>query len=295
MDDLVRAIVNGLGLGTLYGLLALGFVLIYKGSGIINFSQAELVVFSAFLSAWLLSDLQLPLWVGLLITIGAMVILGGLVELLFVRPLINESRLSLALSTLGLGSILRGLAPLIWDPKVKTYPRVISEEPVRIMEGVTVPLLYLWVVVIGVGFMWMFTAFFKRSRTGIAMQAVSEDPQAARSLGVDIIRLNGLSWAISGIVAAACGFVWGYVLNVSLDLLSLGFFVFPVVILGGMDSLLGAMVGGLVIGLLENLTGAYIDPLVGGGVGFVVPFLLLVLVLMVRPFGLFGRPDIERV
>jgi branched-chain amino acid transport system permease protein len=153
----------------------------------------------------------------------------------------------------------------------------------------------LWSAVIAIVFMAGFGLFFKRSRIGLAMQAVSDDRVAAQALGVDIRRVNAAAWAISGAIAAFAGFVWGTLLGVDLGLIGVGVVIFPVVILGGLESILGALVAGVIVGVTENLSGGYLDPRIGGGFSQITPLLLLLAVLMIRPYGLFGRERIERV
>lgn len=295
MDLFVQLTVNGALVGLLYSLVALGFVLIVKGSGVINFAQGQLVLVGGYLVAWFTADLGVPLYVSLVGSVVLMVILGGIIERLVLRPLENEPLLSLVMATIAIGIILEGGTFLAWGEQTRQIPEVFTGDALQV-GSVRIQQLSLWAAGISLAAMGAFGIFFSRSRLGLAMQAVSDDRLAAQSLGVNIRRVNAAAWAISGAVAAFGGFIWGTVLGVSSGLIAIGIFVFPVVILGGLESVLGALIGGVVVGIVQNLAGGYIDPVVGGGFSTnVAPSLLLLLVLIVRPFGLFGRPRIERV
>lgn len=294
MTLFIQLLINGVLIGVLYALIALGFVLIVKGSGVINFAQGELILLGGFLVAWLTASIGLPIWIAVPGAAVLMGLAGGLIERIALRPLAHEPLLSLVMATIAVGLIIRGGVPAVFGETTRSLPKLFPETPFEI-EGVLIKQVTLWSAVIAVAFMAAFGLFFKRSRVGLAMQAVSDDRVAAQALGVDIRRINAAAWAIAGAIAAFGGFVWGTLLGVDLGLVGIGVVIFPVVILGGLESILGALVAGVVVGITENMSGGYLDPRIGGGFSQVAPLLLLLVVLMIRPYGLFGRERIERV
>jgi branched-chain amino acid transport system permease protein len=225
---------------------------------------------------------------------GVMALLGFVVERGVLRPLTGYPVVSVIMATIGLAAILRGIAPMVWSAEVRGFPAILPATPIVVLG---VPLAPINLASAGLAFICMgvLTYFFQRTRYGVAMRAVSDDPRAAAAMGIDLRTILALAWAIAGMVSALGGVIWGRILGVDPYLAIVGLKVFPVVILGGLDSILGAVVGGFVMGVLENLAAGYIDPLVGGGAKDVVPFVVLIVVLMVRPYGLFGREIIERV
>lgn len=294
MTKFLALFTNGVIVGLLYALVALGFVLVRKGSGVINFAQGELILVAGYFVAWCITDVGMPVPAAVLVAIAAMALLGVAVERFVLRPLENESLLSLVMATIALGIILRGAVPLLWGEQARDTPDVFTGDPIR-AGGVSVEPVKLWAAAIVIVFLAAFSWFFTRSRLGLAMQAVSDDSLAAQSLGADVRRINAAAWAVAGGVAAFAGFVWGQILGVNGNLLIVGLFVFPVVILGGLESISGAVIAGIVVGVVENFATGYLDARVGGGFGPVAPLILLLFVLMIRPHGLFGRPDIDRV
>lgn len=293
MTKFAQLVTNGMLVGLLYTLVALGFVLIRKGSGVLNFAQGELILVAGYLVAWLLTDMDLPVLVAVPATIVLMAALGATVERLVLRPLENESILALVMATIALGIILRGAVPLIWGDQARDRPEVFTGHGVDV-GGVHIAPVNLWAAVTVLAFLALFSWFFTRSRLGLAMQAVSDDRLAAQSLGADVRRINAAAWGVAGGVAAFAGFIWGQILGVNNSLIGVGFFVFPVVILGGLESISGAVIAGLVVGVVESLTSGYLAQQ-APGFGPVAPLILLLVVLMVRPHGLFGRPEIDRV
>lgn len=294
MTKFLQLLTNGVLVGLLYALVALGFVLVRKGSGVLNFAQGELILVAGYLVAWFLTDLDLPVLVAVPATVGVMAALGTVIERLVLRPLENESLLSLVTATIALGTILRGAVPLVWGDEIQKTPEVFSGRALT-LGSVRIQPVNFWAMVVVLVFLALFGIFFTRSRLGLAMQAVSDDRLAAQSLGADVRRINAAAWGVAGGVAAFAGFIWGQIIGVSVSLLGVGLFVFPVVILGGLESISGAVIAGLVVGVVENFSAGYLDQRVGGGFGAIMPLLLLLVVLMIRPHGLFGRPEIERV
>jgi branched-chain amino acid transport system permease protein len=294
MTEFVQLTVNGVLVGMLYALLALGFVVVVKGSGVINFSQGEVVVLGAFVVSWMLTDLGAPFWLGIPAAVVVMMAVGVIIERVVMRPLENESMLALVMATIAMGSVIRGLVPMIWGDGLRSLPRIIDQQRYE-WFGIKIPTITFWSAVMVLVLLVAFNLFFSRTRLGLAMQAVSDDRVAAQSLGVSVRLVNATSWAMAGGLAALAGFVWGSILGVDARLVVLGALIFPVVILGGLESMAGAVIGGVVVGLVESLSAGYLNDHLGAGFSTVAPLILLLAVLFVRPYGLFGRPQIERV
>lgn len=295
MDFFLQLVINGVVVGSIYALVALGFVIIYKSSGILNFAQGEFLVLGAYICLTILSIGRVPLVPAFLLTMVFSAGLGVLLERLILRPLIGEPVISVIMVTLGLSSILRAVVQGIWGTDTRPFPPVLPSTPVR-FGPVPVSQGYLWSLGSVVVLLILFSAFFRYSREGIAMRATAFSQQVALSMGISVKRIFALSWSIAAMVSAIGGVLLGSIRGgVDGSLAFLGLKVVPVTILGGLDSIQGAIVGGVIIGVLENLSGGYLDPLVGGGVKEVAPFVALVLILMVRPYGLFGKVHIERV
>jgi branched-chain amino acid transport system permease protein len=294
VDFFLALLIKGLLTGAIYALVALGFVLVYKATGIINFAQGELVMFAGFFAAAAVGRYGLPALVALPLTVVAMAGLGVGVAHGVLRTMVGRPILGVIMATVGLSYFLRGLAPMLWGSSTKPLPLPIPSHPAELV-GVTVPM----VTVVGAGAAALLLAgfgwYFQRSRSGIALRAVADDQVAAMSVGMSVPRVFGFSMGTAGAVAAAGGIVWGNLLGVDAYQALLGLKVFPVAILGGLDSVRGVIVGGLVVGALENIAAGYVDPYVGGGTRDFFPFLLMLGVLMVRPYGLFGTVEVERV
>ncbi|HKW92510.1 MAG TPA: branched-chain amino acid ABC transporter permease [Methylomirabilota bacterium] len=291
---LALLIVNGVLTGLMYGLIALGFVLVYKATDAFNFAQGEMVMFAGLLVAVAMDAYGAPLWAAVAVGLGSMTLFGFALERLVLRPLTGRPAIAVIMATFGLAYILRGVGPLAWGAETRALPLPVSDAPL-----VLGPLPISRVELIGAGlslvFLVVFAWFFLKSRRGIAMRAIADDQPVAMAVGIDVRRYFGMAWAMTGIVSALAGIVWGNMLGVDVQLSLVGLKVFPVVILGGLDSIAGAVVGGLTVGVVENLAAGYLDPYVGGGTKDFVPYLLMIAVLIVRPYGLFGKPLIERV
>lgn len=286
-------VVTGLAAGGVYALVALGFVLIYKASDVINFAQGDLLLVGAYVG-WALTVAGLPFPLAFLLTLAIAALVGLVIERVVLRPMIGEPIIAVIIVTLGLSSMIRGLVFGVFSTEVRTFPPIFPIAPFQ-LGPVAVPQIYAWALAIAAAAVAALTLFFRYSPQGIAMRAAADDQQAAMSMGIRISWAFGLSWALSASVAAAGGILLGNLTGVNFSLADIGLQVFPVVILGGLDSIPGAIVGGLVIGVLQNLASGYLDPCVGGGLKSVAPFIVLVLILMVKPYGLFGRERIERV
>jgi branched-chain amino acid transport system permease protein len=286
--------VNGLMIGSMYALVALGFVLIYKATSVVNFAQGELVMFGGYIAAALVVLYKLPLPIALPVLLGAMVALGFIVERGVLRPMVGQNVISVVMVTVGLAQVFQGSAAMLWGAQTKNIPLPIPLEPYVIWEIYLSPVNIVAAVVSGV-FLVAFVWFFRKSRMGIAMRATANDQQAAMAVGINVRLVFALSWAIAGLAAALGGVLWGNLIGVDTQLALVGLKVFPAVILGGLDSVPGAVVGGLIIGAVESVAAGYVDPYVGGGTKDLLPYLLMILALMVRPYGFFGREIIERV
>ena len=285
---------NGVMIGLMYALIALGFVLIYKATDAINFAQGEFVMFAGFIAAGAAVFAHAPFWVAALLSIGGMVALGFALERVVLRPLIGQPVISVVMATIGLAAVLRGGAVLAFGAGTRNIAIPIPDSPIP-LGPVTLPPAEVVGALVSLVFLGGFTWFFLKSRVGIAMRAVADSQQVAMAMGINVRRYFAFAWAMAGVVSALGGIVWGGMLGVDNQLALVGLKVFPVVILGGLDSIVGAVVGGLVVGIVENLAAGYFDPLVGGGTKDFVPYLLMIIVLMVRPEGIFGRRRIERV
>ena len=286
--------VNGLMIGSMYALVALGFVLIYKATSVVNFAQGELVMFGGYIAAALVSLYHLPLAVALPVLLGTMVALGFVLERGVLRPMVGQAVISVVMVTIGLAQVFQGTAAMLWGAQTKNIPLPIRLEPYVIWEIYISPINLLAALISG-AFLVAFAWFFRRSRMGIAMRAVANDQQAAMAVGINVRLVFALSWAIAGLTAAIGGVMWGSMLGVDTQLALIGLKVFPAVILGGLDSVPGAVVGGLIIGGVESVAAGYVDPYVGGGTKDFLPYVLMILALMIRPYGFFGREIIERV
>jgi branched-chain amino acid transport system permease protein len=196
--------------------------------------------------------------------------------------------------TIGLAAVLKSFVTLCWGTQIRVYPQIFSQEPVRFGK-IVVSEVYLWTFGFSILFLILFAAFFKYTRWGIAMRAVADDQVVSQTMGISVKRVFAISWSVAAVVSAVGGILIGNINGVNVTLSDFGLKVFPAVILGGLDSILGAIIGGLTIGILENVMGAYLDPVFGGGVKEVAPFVVLVVILMIKPYGLFGIEEIERV
>ena len=290
----LQLVIQGLAVGSVYALVALGFVLIYKASSVINFAQGELLMVGAYVCLALLTTFQVPFWAAFFLTMAFSVTLALLIERLVLRPMIGEPAISIIMITIGLSLVLKSSVAAIWGVEIKAFPSIFPETPLRVGE-IIVSQVYVYTFLASMVFLVLFALFFKYSRMGIAMRATANSNQVALSMGISVKKVFAISWCVAAVVSAVGGILIGNINGVNITLSSVGLKVFPAVILGGLDSIPGAVLGGLIIGVLENLSGGYLDQLFGGGVKEVAPFVVLVIILMVKPYGLFGTEEIERV
>ena len=287
-------VTNGVLIGLMYSLIALGFVLVYKATDAINFAQGEFVMLAGFLIAGLIVLAGVPFWLGVVVAVAGMVAFGFGLERVVLRPLIGRPIIAVIMATIGLAAVLRGAAPLFFGAETRALSLPISDEPIAI-GPITLPPVQLVGAGLSIAFLAGFSWFFLKSRMGIAMRAVADNQQVAMAMGIHVERYFAIAWGLAGIVSALGGLAWGALLGVDVFLALVGLKVFPVVILGGLDSILGAIVGGLIVGVVENLAAGYLDPLVGGGTKDFAPYVLMIVMLMIRPYGIFGKARIERV
>ena len=287
-------VTNGVLIGLMYSLIALGFVLVYKATDAINFAQGEFVMLAGFIVAGMLAIAGAPFWLSVPVAVLGMVAFGFGLERVVLRPLIGRPIIAVIMATIGLATVLRGAAPLFFGAETQALPLPISDEPI-VLGPFSLPPGQVVGALLSLGFLAAFTWFFLKSRMGVAMRAVADNQQVAMAMGINVERYFAIAWGMAGIVAALGGLAWGALLGVDVHLALVGLKVFPVVILGGLDSVLGAIVGGLIVGVVENLAAGYLDPLVGGGTKDFAPYVLMILMLMIRPYGIFGKRRIERV
>jgi branched-chain amino acid transport system permease protein len=286
-------IVSGLSIGLMYSLIALGFVLVYKATDAINFAQGEFVMLAGFVVAISLGD-KVPVIAAVSIAIGVMVLFSFALERVVLRPLLGRPIVAVIMATIGLGAMLRGLPPITVGGETRAVSLPIGDTPLT-FGPVSLPPIQVLGVVVTLVFLAVFTWFFLKSRMGIAMRAVADNQQVAMAMGINVERYFALAWAMAGTVSALGGVIWGSMLGVDVHLALVGLKVFPVVILGGLDSIVGAVIGGLIVGVVESLAAGYLDPYVGGGTKDFAPYVLMILMLMFKPYGMFGTHRIERV
>lgn len=292
MTFVIEVMISGLLVGIMYSLVALGFTLIYKSSGIFNFAQGDMTLFAALA---LVAALNLfPLWLAILAVLALMIILAIAVEAIVLRPLVARPPLTLFMATIGLGFLLQGLGQGIWGTDPKGLNIGISDVPYE-FKGLMVSQFDLLGAALSGGLVFALVWFFQKSRTGRALRAVSDDHEAALSVGIPLGKAWAITWAIAGMVALVAGIMWGSRLGVQFSLSLIALKALPVLILGGIDSIPGAIIAGLVVGAAENLAEVFIGPYVGGGIQSFFPYLLALLVLWFKPYGIFGREIIERV
>jgi branched-chain amino acid transport system permease protein len=290
MTTFLQLTITGLSNGAILALAALGFALIYKATGVINFAQGEFLLIGAYAIFAAVASYGLHWSLAVLVAVVLAVILGLLIERSVLRPMIGESAVAVIMVTIGLAAVLRAIVQILFGTTPRRMPSFIPTGSVSVGD-VTLPLERLFAIGLALIVMVAFSLFFTRSRYGIAMRAVADDQQAALTVGISVRRVFALAWALAAVSAVVGGLLVANITGVSAGIAEFGLVVFPVVILGGLDSILGTIVGGFVIGLLVQYTAGYIS----GGLSQVIPFIALVVILMVRPYGLFGEVRIERV
>ncbi len=303
MGFFIEVLVSGLMAGVLYSLVALGFVLIYKASGVFNFAQGSMVLFAALSFVRLLDILKdtfAPMLLSLVITIAMMIVLALVVERLVLRPLVNQPAISLFMATLGIAYFIDGFGQAIWGSDIYTLDVGIPKEPMLLLEsvfdgGVLISSEDLVAALVAGLLVAVLALFFQRTRIGRALRAVADDHQAAQSVGIPLNYIWVIVWTVAGLVALVAGIIWGSKLGVQFSLVLIAFKALPVLMLGGFESILGAIVGGLIIGAGEKLSEIYLGPYIGGGIEYWFAYVLALVFLLFRPQGLFGEVHIDRV
>ena len=281
---------TGIASGGLYALAALAFVMVYKATRVVNIAIGEMLMIGAYLFFTCAVTLALPLWLALPASLLAAGALGALIERSMIRPLLGEPPISVFMVMVGLGSVLVGLVELIWTADQRRLPDFVPNTPIMVGDAFLAPKVFYGAVTAAVLIM-VVLLVFRYWRGGVALRATASDPTAAYSMGINVPRVFSLAWVASAMIAAVSGIIVGSIGGISSSMGVFGLSVLVVVIVGGLDSVLGALVGGLFIGLLEALAGIYL----GGEYKLLVTFIVLVVVLMIRPYGLFGTHEIERL
>ena len=285
---------SGIAVGCLYALIALGFVLIIKATDILNFAHGEIIMISALICYFLMAKYHFSFLPAVLITVVIAGFMGVLTERVVLRPMLGEPIFAVVMITIGLSIFLRSLAGIIFGHDNYVFPSPFPKEPIQ-LAGVTLSMTQIWVMVSTAILVVLFFIFFKYSRMGLAMRGTANNQETALLMGISTKRVFAMVWGIAFVTAAIAGIFLANVMVVNIGLTFVAISAFPAIILGGLESIPGAIIGGLAIGVIENLAGGYLDQMIGGGVKDVTPFVVLFLILMFKPYGLFGKEEIERV
>ena len=298
MSFFFEVLIGGLLSGVMYALVALGFVLIFKASGVFNFAQGAMVFFAAATFVGLQQEHGVHFWLALPITLAAMVVLGLLVERVVLRPLVNQPQITLFMATIGLAFFLEGFTQMLWGGTARGLELGIQDQPLEWMAqhtDINVSQFDVFAALVAGALVVLLAVFFQRTRIGRALRAVADDHQAALSIGIPLKQIWAIVWAVAGFVALVAGMLWGARNGVGFSLTFIALKALPVLILGGFESVPGAIVGGLIIGAAEKLAEVYLGPYVGGGIEGWAAYVIALLFLLVRPEGLFGEKHIDRV
>lgn len=293
-----EVLIGGLLAGVMYALVAIGFVLIYKASGVFNFAQGAMVFFAALTCVGLVDKFGLSMWLAIPLTIVVMIILGIVIERVVLRPLVNQHEITLFMATIGLAFFIEGFAQLLWGSQVHKLELPIEDVPLQfLLDHLNIIVSQFDVVAAGIcGVLVISLALmFAKTKVGRALRAVADDHQAALAVGIPLQRIWAILWGVAGLVALVAGLLWGARNGVQFALTFIALKALPVLILGGFTSIPGAIVGGLIIGASEKLAEVYLGPIIGGGIEGWFPYVLALLVLLVRPEGLFGEKIIRRI
>ncbi len=293
MGAIVEHLVIGLAVGAVYSIVALGFVLIYKATGIFNLAQGSLMAIGAYVCYTYSVILGIPFLLAVALTLVTSFLLGLLIELLFLRRMIGQSHLSILMVTIGIYLLVRGIILILFGVYSISFPPYLPTQPVTVLGATLQPVFILAFIAAALLFT-IFILFFKFTSIGVAMRATQDNQEVAQSVGISVKRVFGMSWAISAMAAAVGGVIVGTILSVGYSLDDYGLKVMPAIILGGLESVPGALLGGIVIGLAEHFGGAYLGSTFIG-IDEVIPFIILLLLLLIMPYGIFGLKRIERV
>jgi len=294
MAELLQFVITGVTVGMIYALIALGFVLVWKSSGVANLALGQLVLISSWFTYGMLVQAGLPLWLGFTLVILFALVMGWLIERVALRPLIAQPILSLITVTLGLAYFIEGVVTFIWPKSVAALPRLFPQQPIHIGTAI-VSQEYLWAAAISLILFGLLSLYFKYHKMGIAMRATADDQMAVQACGIPVTKIFSRSWMLACVVAAIGGVLMSSIGGITFGLVETGLKAFSVVILGGLNSFLGAIIAGPIIGLAENLGGGYLTPLTWPGIKEVIPFIIIIIVMFLKPYGLFGEVRIERI
>ena len=295
MTFFLQLTVTGLALGMVYALIAIGFVIILKCSNAFNIAQGHFVMIGGYLGYTFLVTFGLPIWATLILAVVTATLMGLLIERLALRPLVGQSELAVIMMTIALATVLEGLATLIWGGEYKTYHGLLPTLTLKLGQ-ISVPPESLIGLLVSLVAVTLLLLLFRYTKIGLAMRATAEDLQVVQSFGIKATTVYAVSWVISSIVGVIGGILLGGVSGVMIPLAEIGLKAFAVVLLGGVNSIGGAIVGGIILGVSENVAAGYLDPLLpGGGLAQIFPFILMLIVLIFKPHGLFGLVRIERI
>jgi branched-chain amino acid transport system permease protein len=295
MTFFLQLVVTGFALGMIYGLIAIGFVIILKCSEAFNIAQGHFVLIGGYLGYTFLVTFGLPIWAAVLLAILTAIIMGLLIERLTLRPLVGQPVLAIIMVTIALATILGGLATLIWGAEYKAYHGLLPTITLKI-GAISIPSESLIGLIVSVVTVAILMLFLRYTKIGLAMRATAEDLQVVQSVGIKATTVYAVSWVIACVVGVIGGILLGGVSGANMELAEVGLKAFAVVLLGGVNSIGGAIVAGIILGMLENVAAGYLDPLLpGGGLAKVFPFIVMIIVLIFRPYGLFGLVRIERI
>jgi branched-chain amino acid transport system permease protein len=295
MSELLQYVITGLALGIIYSLIALGFVVVWKSSGIANLALGQLVLIFSWFTYGMLGQARLPLWAGIPLVIVFALVLGWIIERFTLRPLIAQPILSLIAVTLGLAYFFEGFVGIVWPQSQAKLPPLFPQEPVHIGTAI-IQQEFLWAAVISLVLFGFLSLFFRYHKMGIAMRAAADDQKAVQACGIPVTRIFSQSWMFACVLAAVGGILVSSIGSVSTaPLVESGLQAFSVVILGGLDSFLGAIIAGPIIGLAEIIGAGYLTKLTWEGIRDVIPFIIIIIVMFIKPYGLFGEERIERI
>lgn len=292
--EFLQFTITGISVGMVYALIALGFVLVWKASSVANLALGQIVLISSWFTYSMLVQADLPVYLALPIVILFALFLGWVIERFALRPLIAQPILSLIAVTLGVGYFIEGVITFVWPWSVAALPRLFPQDVVRIGPAI-ISQEYIWVIGICLAVFIAMTAFFRYHRMGIAMRATADDQMAVQACGIPVTRVFSVSWMFACVVAAIGGILISSIGGITHGLVQTGLKSFSVVILGGLDSFIGAIVAGPIIGLAESYGGGYLTKYLWAGVRDIIPFVIIIIVMVIRPFGLFGEERIERI
>jgi branched-chain amino acid transport system permease protein len=295
MTFFLQLVVTGFALGMIYALIAIGFVIILKCSEVFNIAQGHFVLIGGYLGYTFLVPLGLPIWAALGMAIATAIIMGLAIERLTLRPLLGQPVLAVVMVTIALATVLGGLATLLWGAEYKAYHGLLPTITLKV-STISIPSESLIGLIVSVICVVLLMLLFRYTKIGLAMRATAEDLQVVQSVGIRATTVYAVSWVIACVVGVIGGILLGGVSGANMELAEVGLKAFAVVLLGGVNSVGGAIVGGIILGMLENVAAGYLDPLLpGGGLAKVFPFIVMIIVLIFRPYGLFGLTRIERI